>query len=323
MGWVNHVRRWGKLPYALVANRLATPVLVLLYHRVCELPSDPQSLAVSPERFRRQLQLIREHYPVVRFGDDWAALDHPAVCITFDDGYADNVTKALPIIEELSLHATFFITTGMVGSMQEFWWDELERLLLISRERPSRLALQHQDLSVDFDTDSPSASRQAYTALHRLLRPLPQAARERLLSQLRDWAGVTATGRETHRALSTEQLRQLGTSPHAGVGAHTVSHDVLSTLPPGEQRRQIETSVIQLSDMLEQPVTTFAYPYGGRRDFTPVSLQICRDLGLARCAANVPGIAYPWSDPVRIPRQVVGNWDLPEFSRWLRWAWTR
>jgi peptidoglycan/xylan/chitin deacetylase (PgdA/CDA1 family) len=323
VGWVNHVRRWAKLPYALVANRLATPVLVLLYHRVCELPSDPQSLAVSPSRFRAQLQWLSKNFPVVRFDQDWSSLQRPSVCITFDDGYADNVTHALPIIEELGLHTTFFITAGMVDADREFWWDELEQLLLIPRDRPTQLALQYEGRRIELATADTNACQRAYQALHGLLRPLAHPARERLLQQLRHWVGTTGMARDSHRAVDTEQLHRLAASPHAGIGAHTVNHDVLSVLPPAAQRQQIADSRDQLAAAAQLSIDLFAYPYGGRRDFNRDTMEICRELGLRRCAANVPGLAYPWTDPMRIPRQVVGDWEMGQFESWLRWSWTR
>src|ERR1700674_4950010 len=91
-------------------NFVDPPVVVLLYHRVTTIPSDPEMLAVSPDNFRAQTRYLKENFPIVRFEEDWTKARKPAVAITFDDGYADNVLEALPILEEVEVPATFFVS---------------------------------------------------------------------------------------------------------------------------------------------------------------------------------------------------------------------
>lgn len=324
MGWVNSVRRCCRLPYAWVANRLSAPILVLLYHRVCELPQDPHALAVSPQNFRDHMEWLRARFPIVTFDQDWSSLKEPGVCITFDDGYADNVTNALPILEELGLHATFFITTGMIDSDREFWWDELEQLLASGAETPPQLSLQHGSTRLVLDTATPTDRQHSYRVLHTLLRPLIHSEQQHLLENIRHWAGHTAgTARASHRTLSRTQLHRLAMSPSAAIGAHCLEHNVLARLAPADQRTQIQASQARLSNLTAQPVTTFAYPYGGRHDFNRASLDICREIGFRRVAANIPGLAYPWTNAMRIPRQVVRDWPIARFERWMQWAWLR
>ena len=50
--------------------------------------------------------------------------------VTFDDGYADNLWNAKPLLERYDVPAAVFVTTGYAGQDREFWWDELETLLL-------------------------------------------------------------------------------------------------------------------------------------------------------------------------------------------------
>ena len=52
------------------------------------------------------------------------------VVVTFDDGYADNFHNAKPLLERYEIPATVFVTTGYLQDQREFWWDELERILL-------------------------------------------------------------------------------------------------------------------------------------------------------------------------------------------------
>ena len=97
------------------ANCFGQPVVVLTYHRVAVLRDDPEQLAVSPDRFRRQLEFLRSNYPILRFDEPWGKPERMSFVITFDDGYADNLTAALPILREFDCPAAFFICAGAIG----------------------------------------------------------------------------------------------------------------------------------------------------------------------------------------------------------------
>ncbi len=323
MGWINHVRRWTRFPINLVSNRLAPPVLILLYHRVWETNHDPQRLCVSPYRFRAQLDWIRRLYPIVAFDADWSKINEPTVAITFDDGYADNYLQALPILEELNIPATFFVTSGAIGTRREFWWDVLEHLLVPPPLAPPILEIEYNGKKIRWSTATSKQRHHAYHELHRLLRPLDSLPREQILAGVRSWARLPSDGRVTHRAISISELRELARSPYATIGAHTVTHTVLSTLAPDKQRQEISQSRMALEELTGQSVTVFAYPFGGRRDYNQDSVRICRELGFLRSAVNVPGQYRPWTDSMQVPRQLVRDWETNQFSRWIRWAWTR
>lgn len=101
---------------------------ILLYHRITNLSNDPIKLAVSPESFENHLIFLKEHYDIISLTE----LSHRLVtgtltgnetAITFDDGYNDNLTNALPILEKHNVPATIFITTGQLGMRAHFEWD--------------------------------------------------------------------------------------------------------------------------------------------------------------------------------------------------------
>ena len=274
-----------------VADLLAPKVLILAYHRVTRLDPDAQQLAVRPERFRAQLARLKAALPVVRFEDDWNRLAEPAAVVTFDDGYADNLLEALPILEALEVPATFFVTTGNVESGREFWWDELERLA---------------------GTFGPAS----YGDLHGELKRLDPEQREARMEALRKGTGPGAA-RASHRPLTVDEVRRLGSSRYATVGAHGVTHTALAALPPPRQREEMAVSRSRLESWLGRPSTVFSFPFGGRRDFTSGTVRLCAEVGFTKAAANVPGCARRWSHPHRLPRHLVRDWEAAEFERRL------
>ena len=118
-----------------IHNRLIPGTVVLMYHRIVYFPSDPFRLNVTPQHFAEQLEIIRtlgQPMPLPRLVQ---ALPNRTqrrrtVVITLDDGYADNLIHAVPLLEQYEIPATIFVATGGLIEGREFWWDELERLVL-------------------------------------------------------------------------------------------------------------------------------------------------------------------------------------------------
>lgn len=306
--------RWLRRLKNRVLNLADPPLIVLAYHRVAQLSSDPHQLAVTPENFRAQMDCLRGHFRIVRLEDDWQSLREPAVAVTFDDGYADNLHQALPILAEAGVPATFFICTGPVEAGGEFWSDELEHLVLGVGARPPRFVLHDHDRGGAWPTSDAGERRALHDRLHRGMLALPPARREEWLDQLRYWAGTGRAGREDYRALTREEVRRLAASPLVTIGAHGVSHTPLALLPEEAQRREIADSKQVLEELTGREVTVFSYPFGGQRQYDAITRRLCRETGFRLAVSTFPGQAHRWTDPWQLPRQLVRNWDAATFA---------
>jgi len=340
--------------------------LILIYHRVATPPRDPQLLGVSPSRFAEQLAVMNRRYRPVSLdemvtaaGDN--AVPSGAVAITFDDGYADNLTHAAPLLAKANVPATVYVTTHGDAPALELWWDELERLVLGPHELPRRIKVHlgveslkwHLDPTGDrvearsetngeknADAKSRSAGEgvddgtgwnvllpptrareRLYVQLHRMLRPMPVRQRWDVLDQLREQVDLAAFARPSHRLMSSEDLRILDRSPLIDIGAHTVTHPVLAERSPEDQRWEMEESRRVLETILDRPVATVSYPYGGRRDYSATTVAIARELGFEYACANHPGGVSGATDRFALPRVLVRDWDGDEFERQIEAAW--
>jgi peptidoglycan/xylan/chitin deacetylase (PgdA/CDA1 family) len=304
-------------------NFIDRPNVVLLYHRVTNLSSDPEVLAVTPDNFRTHIRHLKETVPIVRFGEDWSKIRRPVVAITFDDGYADNVLEALPILEEEEVHATFFVSTENIDTMREHWWDELGRIITRGRHFPESFTLRDERLGRTWPTSTPAERDALYCELHYLIMRLDPARREPWLAQLRRWAQVDETGREEYRTMTSDELRRLASSEWASIGAHTVTHTPLSILSEEAQRDEIVSSKRRLEALLGMEIRVFSYPFGTKNDYNRTSVRICREAGFVKAAANFPGQAHRWTDPYQIPRQLVRNWGPDTFAARVADFWVR
>ncbi len=326
------------------ARLFTPPALILLYHRIASSSPDPQLLCVTPTHFGEHLEVLGKYGHPTALRSLLPALQNGqrrrrALVVTFDDGYADNLHHAKPLLERYDVPATVFVTSGYVGSEKEFWYDDLERLLLQPGILPQTLQLKlngrlHQwqlSSSVHYDEDSyhayagwnisqkddPTPRHEVYRSLFQTLLPLPDNERRKLVDGLLLAAGVATSGRPTHRVLSTEETIQLTDGALVEIGSHTVSHPVLSTLPTAAQAKEISQSKARLEEMLGQRVTSFAYPRGCRSDYTDETVAAVRDAGFQCACAAFPDIIGRATDRWQLPRFLVRDWDGDEFARRL------
>jgi peptidoglycan/xylan/chitin deacetylase (PgdA/CDA1 family) len=307
--------------------------LILGYHRVADAPWDPYGLCVTPRHFAEQLEVLRKHAHLISLrqlaSTLWdGTLPRRAVILTFDDGYADNLYQAKPLLEHYQIPATVFVTTGYMG--REFWWDELARFLLPSQTLPARLRLPVAGVTYEWELgdaasrvpveDAVAPRQRLLLSLYRLLRPLGQEERQKAMDQLRDWAGSDSKSDPLHPALAADEVVQLARGGLLQVGAHTVTHPVLATLAPASQRSEIQGSKTCLEGLLGQEVTTFSYPNGSAPD---CSVGIVRESGFTCACGSSTDIAWYGSDRFQLPRFWAQDWDGVTLSRWLgKWLGT-
>src|SRR5262245_47936593 len=116
--------------------------LLLMYHRIAEPQIDPWGMCVSADRFAQHLEVLASQATIVPLADLAAGCVSAAprtAVVTFDDGYADNLYEAKPLLERFAAPATIFVATAPLEHPREFWWDELERILLQSQSLPAAL----------------------------------------------------------------------------------------------------------------------------------------------------------------------------------------
>jgi peptidoglycan/xylan/chitin deacetylase (PgdA/CDA1 family) len=296
--------------------------LVLLYHSIAEFRTDPWSLAVPPARLAEHLEVLRKHcHPVsltaLQTSLQEGSIPDRAVAVTFDDGYANNLHAAKPLLERFDTPATVFVVSGALGG-REFWWDELDRIITLPSSLPTAVPPPIPGAGATMPTQEMSDRQTLYRSLWTRLRPLPPAEQQAALAALQQWAGVPAGARPTHRSLHASELKPLAAGGLIEVGAHTVSHPCLASQSLVDQRAEIAGSKGALELALDARVTAFAYPFGSADDFTLETTQLVREAGFTSAWTTRPGVVVAESDPYSLPRANVKSCDGDEFARRLR-----
>lgn len=317
-----------KLPSLRRLRRAASSLLgrplILLYHRIAQASFDPWALCVSARHFAQQLEVLEKRKIVLPLAELVAAVGagrapRHAVAITFDDGYADNLEHAHPMLESHGMPATFFLTMRNITRRREFWWDELGRILVEAPDLPSELSLALGGERFCRAVPRAPEEREAlYRCMWARLRELRDEARERVLDELAAWAGLGREPRDSHRPLTVDEVRRLAAAAGMSIGAHTITHPVLDRLPVPEQEREIRGGKAEIDVLLgAAAATTLSYPYGAHG---PETARIAREAGFACACTTRPGTLGRRSDPWRLPRLVIEDWDEATFTRRLALA---
>jgi peptidoglycan/xylan/chitin deacetylase (PgdA/CDA1 family) len=322
------VGRASRAGRTLIHTATENSAVILMYHRINRAVSGSDNLTVSPERFREQMRALRELFDPVELReleDSGSYLRGPRrerrVAVTFDDGYADTLTDALPALRESGIPATVFVATGWLGRADEFWWDELRHLMVDGlASLPGLRALPERVF--------PSArvpGRQPEELFRELWPALRDAGSEVIdpvLRELRSFANKSPSGRASYRALTVDELCALAADRLIEIGAHTVSHGCLGTLSRDEQYREIRDSRDFLEARLRRPVSSFAYPYGDTGTFSEHTQEIVRELGFSVAVSTLDGVVTSESPRYALPRMMVRDWGAEEFvARLSRYFW--
>ncbi len=315
--------------------------LILLYHSIAEVNTDPWSLVVTPKHLAEQLEILRKQYRIIRLEElaqDYlnGRIHDCSVAITFDDGYANNLYNAKPLLERFDMPATMFLTSEYVGKDHEFWWDELDRILLQGGPLPESLKITINGTSYNWNINQaadnsagespfqrvwrawenlPTPRHLVYLKLWEIIKTLQYEEQLSVLNYLRIWASLPQLCRSTHRTLSHEEAIKLAEGDLIEIGCHTKTHPVLSTISAEFQRDEIISSKNDLQELLGMPVTSFSYPYGTENDYNDITVSIVKEAGFKCAFSNNTKIVKQDPDLFQLPRTNVEDWNGEEFAR--------
>lgn len=301
-----------------------------MYHRIAEEAEDPWDLCVSPDHFAEQMEVIARRDARIDL-DELAGkggFDRAGnrLAVTFDDGYIDNITRALPVLEQFEIPATFFVVSGALGRNREFWWDGLERALLGSAPLPTTLSIDLAGRVLEFelaDDDARLPARQGasisrqklFLLLWEEIVRLPPDRQDDVVDRLLAWAGKPVAAASTRVAAGAQDIARLASHPLIRIGSHTAHHISLPDFAADTQRSEIEAGHRMLEELVGHRINRFCYPYGRYDDS---ARDIVRGLKVDFACTSRESVVTARSDHLALPRLQVKNINGESFVAWLR-----
>lgn len=295
---------------------------ILIYHRVLPTPDPLRPGEIAANLFERQMRFLAQHFKVLPLREAGqqlqnGCLPHRACCVTFDDGYSDNLTVALPILEKYRLPATVFVATGYLDGGRMFNDTVVDAIA----------AAVHADLDLSaiglgrHTLSNVQEKRATIAAILEQLKYYPPTERSVLVEKLCEQTGCGSL--PDNIMLTSMQVHELARRG-IDIGGHTVAHTILTTLNDASARTEILEGKLRLEEITGKPVSAFAYPNGRpSQDYAASHVALVRELGFELAVSTSHGVASRGSDIHQLPRFVPWGDSLSLLAaRMTRNAWT-
>ena len=211
------------------------------------------------------------------------------VCLTFDDGYRDNLQWAYPILKKHEVPFALYVPTSFPDRIGEIWWVALERVVANN----DRIGLYIDGRERRFDCARPDEKKNIYEQLYWWLRSLE--TEDELRAVVRDLAaryGIDMKALCDELCMSWEDIAELSRDPLVTIGAHTVNHYMLKKTPDRVARAEMEMSRAVIESAIGIRPAHFAYPVGDPSSAGPREFAIAAELGFKTAVTTQPGVLF-------------------------------
>ena len=308
--------------------RLGGSITILTYHSIV---SDDAPIhrfeyrnCVTQSNFSRQLDFLKKHFKVISLNQavnrlNEADLQENYAVVTFDDGYRNNFTHALPTLNQYRLPAAFFLTTGLIDSDDCLWTDWITYLLLNQTAKSIRLELPQKNFY--FKLSDRESRIGASIVLRKFLKKSTVEISQQVMEQLKKQAGklISPVQADPERyAFLTWKEAQTMVNQKMEIGAHTHNHVLLSMISDDQVHFELAKSKEIIEQKLRQKCTYFSYPNGAAGDFNENHFAVLRTLGYRAAVTQMPGINKTGANAFALKRiNISSQMTLPVFKAYV------
>ncbi len=292
----------------------AARLSILIFHRVLSRVDPLFPGEQDTTRFDQTLSWLARWFQVLPLDEAVSqlragTLPERAAVITFDDGYADNATNALPILKRHGMTATFFVATSFLDGGR-MWNDSV--IEAVRAFRGNALDLSACGLG-SFDMSSNDQRRATLDVLLGRIKYLEPSKRQDAVDWVTECSGAPLPNDLMMRSDQVLELRQSGMQ----IGAHTCSHPILDKISDSQAQTEISDGKVVLESLLDEPVTLFAYPNGKPAvDYSQRHVDMVRRAGFIAAVSTSHGVSSQTSDILQLPR--FTPWDRTSFKFGVR-----
>jgi len=314
-------------------RRTAKGVAVVTYHGV--LPAGYKAIdpvldgsLVTADNFRRQLQLLHSHYNVISPAEFhlWCEskqdLQSGSVLLTCDDALQNSLSEMVPILQEARLSCLFFVTgASLCVEPLMLWYEELHLMILVAA---ANFSVDLPELGFHRRISSSTEKRFLWMNLTEKLSSLPWKERQGALEQIRTQLDLSTEWKSHFLGSGDRRARFLVLNPtelkllsaaNMSIGAHSVSHPMLSKMTQECAWEEIASSRSELEHFLGTEVWALAYPFGDTASVSKRELEMAERAGCKCAFLNIGGGFGPATSRFALPRvHVTSEMSLAEFE---------
>ena len=296
--------------------------VILLYHGVTESPSfgveNFSGKHISATVFDRQMAWIKANANPISLREMVSLLgsNKPlpkrSVSVTLDDRFLNNRTVALPILEKHQIPATFFVTTGFIGSQKMFWTDKVEHSINLCSDPFIEVTFSNGN-SGRWDIETAEQKIKSIIDIKNKMKTFSDI--EDSISRLLDACSMSESDLENtsipnYQMMNWSDVMALDNGL-CEVGGHGVSHKILSYLSPEDLYIEVNECIRSLSERLDRKVDLFSYPEGQANHYNERVITVLKKSGISISPSAIRGTNSVGSDPFNLRRIMVGFMGEP------------
>ncbi len=282
----------------IARDRFVKDLRILAYHRVCDHSqcndNDISLISANEEQFEWQVKHVNKNYDLISFDDLKDVVNgkiktpQRPVIITFDDGFLDNYKNAYPVLKKHRAKATFFVSTGYIGTKDNFWFNQVYR----SFQNPANKQALIEDLKIDiqFSEDKIQRQEEIYNIIEAL-KKCPNNQRLQHVEYIMEHYPSRNFDETLNLPMNWEQLREMSDNSME-IASHTITHPILSNLTEKELIEEIHESKYVIEKMCNRSVSAIAYPVGMSFAYNDNILQQVRNAEYMFGASYIAGTNY-------------------------------
>ena len=289
---------------------------ILTYHAITDEPPPLKDWCFLPaSSFAEQMRLLsRLRINVMSL---WVAADQLAkgqlqgncVAITFDDGYRNNITKALPILEQYGYPATIFLVSDLVGKKTALWPNRV--IAAISETTCEMIQFREHTFDLSATEKKCWASRKLQELVKQESGENPGLAVEEIETACKTTIDPDFDVNHPFAVLDQAEIREVAGKGLIEFGGHSTSHPILSKLPDSRIEHEVGGSVRSIEAITGQACRTYAYPNGALADFDERSVESLKSTNVEYAVSTVQARNRRVDDPYRLSRWDIGSNTTP------------
>ena len=242
---------------------------------------------------------------VLQFLDSGTAFPPRSFAVTFDDGFENNLTVAAPVLAELRIPTTFYVTSSFIEDNKMSWIDRIEYCI----EKASRGALKLPWNDRPFAFQTIADKKRLLDDVRHNVKRAPDISPDALADDIFDQCGLAPIDQNDHpldKKMNWAQIKKLAANPLFTVGGHTHTHVVMTHCSEVELEREVETSLSLLKQNTDIGPSHYSYPEGLEHCFSENVIALLKSYGVKICPTAIDGVNRKGADPFRLKRIMVG-----------------
>lgn len=254
-----------------------------------------KDLAITPEKLEEFILFFQQKgFVFVSLDElsDWfenkQKINQKFICLTFDDGYKDNLLFGLPVLKKYNVPATIYVTNCFPNGNAVLWWYLFEDFV----KNNQQLLLTSSLSKNEFLWNSANEAYAKFGSVSNAIKSIPSNELTEVLQMAFKIDYMELTNQVKSESLTWEEVKILAEEPLITIGAHTMSHIALKQQNKAVVEKELRDSKAELESKIGQKVLHFAYPFGGTFDVSKEDIELTQKVGFKTATLNQPGNIY-------------------------------